>query len=647
MLLVCGHGKISGGILFSGTEAGKTGEFLVLGGWIVIRQLMSALILVEIAVPAIIFAQTLAVPPVAALQGIVPDATATQLMARAEDHFQRGEAAYRQGDFNRAREEFDRAVEVLVGAGMDLRRHPAVLAYYRRLISRITSYQVDALARGQGVREQKYEPSPLEQLANVKLGVPDRTSDQDEPIDPNLDFPVMVTPEVRQFIHYFTRHPRGRAAMEAGLRRSGRYLELAEKIFAEEGVPLDLVWLAQAESNWRPYARSRKGAQGIWQFVSFTGAKYGLRQTTWLDERSGIEQPTRAAARYLKWLYERYLDWPLAVAAYNCGEGAVDRAIAASGYADFWYLHRQRLLPAETRNYVPIILAIIVVAKNRERYGFGDIIPEPKLEYEHVIVEGPADLRLIAEASGVPLSTIQELNPELTRAIIPAGIEHPVRVPLGTGADVQSLLARIPSDRRNSWRIHALAEGETLEEVAGRHRVAAVEIAQLNDVDAQDVLAPGTRLIIPSRIPRTSVSASVGVELARRSYGRVTIKARPGDTITKIAARYGLSAKQVARLNRLSVNSKLRPGQTVVLDLPPARSTTRNTKAPKTQGKNAVPVTRASKQTSSRRVTYRVRTGDTLAEIAGRHDVSVSDIRRWNNLSSNLIHPGQTLILYR
>lgn len=611
-----------------------------------IRQIISAVIIIAVAIPALISAQTLsAVTSTPVLQGIIQDRTTTELIARAEHYFERGEGAYRQGDFARARQDFDRALDVLLGAGFDLRTNPTLWAYYRRLIDRITAYQLDALARGRGVMEQKYEPSPLEQLANVNLGPTDLTPDQDEIVDPHLDFPVTLTPEVRQFIHYFTRNPRGRAAMEMGLRRSGRYLELAQKIFAEEGVPLDLVWLAQAESNWRPNARSRKGAQGIWQFVSFTGEKYGLRQASWLDERSGIEQPTRAAARYLKWLYERYLDWQLAVAAYNCGEGAVDRAIAASGYADFWYLHRNRLLPAETRNYVPIILAIIVVAKNREKYGFGDVIPEPRLEFEHVIVEGPVDLRLIAEAGGVPFSTIQELNPELKRALIPAGVEHPVRVPVGVAEDVQSLLAKIPGDRRGYWRIHQLAEGETLDDVADRHRVSADEIARLNDLDSEDGLAPGMRLIVPSRIPRAPLSVSTGVMLARRSYGRATIKARPGDTITKIAARYGLSATELARLNRVSIHSKLRAGQTIVLNLPPPRSTSRRTTAART--KNARPTARAGKGAASRRATHRVRSGDTLVEIANRYGVSVNDIRRWNGLSSNLIRPGQTLILYR
>ncbi|HXF06906.1 MAG TPA: LysM peptidoglycan-binding domain-containing protein [Blastocatellia bacterium] len=611
-----------------------------------IRRIITAAIIIEVAIPALISAQTLsAITPTPVLQGIIQDRTTTELITRAEHYFQRGEGAYRQGDFARARQDFDRALDVLLGAGFDLRTNPTLWTYYRRLIERIAAYQLDALARGQGVTEQKYEPSPLEQWANVNLDPTDLTPDQDEIVDPHLDFPVTLTPEVRQFIHYFTRNPRGRAAMEAGLRRSGRYLELAQKIFAEEGVPLDLVWLAQAESNWRPNARSRKGAQGIWQFVSFTGAKYGLRQTSWLDERSGIEQPTRAAARYLKWLYERYLDWQLAVAAYNCGEGAVDRAIAASGYADFWYLHRNRLLPMETRNYVPIILAIIVVAKNREKYGFGDVIPEPRLEFEHVIVEGPVDLRLIAEAGGVPFSTIQELNPELKRALIPAGTEHPVRVPVGVAEDVQSLLAKIPGDRRSYWRIHQLAAGETLDDVADRHRVSADEIARLNDLDSEDGLVPGMKLIVPSRIPRTPLSASTRVMLARRSYGRATIKARPGDTITKIAARYGLSATELARLNRMSVNSKLRAGQRIVLNLPPPHATSRGTTAVRT--KNARPTARAGKGTASHRATHRVRSGDTLVEIANRYGVSVNDLRRWNGLSSNLIRPGQTLILYR
>jgi membrane-bound lytic murein transglycosylase D len=626
------------------------------------KRFLGALITLQLIIPGLIVAQNLQQAAslqspqesVQAVTGVADartdelrDQALNALIARAEQHFQRGEAEYRQGNLTKAREEFDRAVDVILDAKVDVRNIPQLLNYYRRLIERINTYQADSIARGQGFSEQKYEVSLLDQLADVKLDDDDLKASQDETIQAELDFPFELTPEVRQFIHYFTNNRRGRATMEHGLRRSGRYLDLAQKTFREEGVPLDLVWLAQAESNWRAEARSRKAAQGIWQFVSFTGAKYGLRQNAWLDERSGIEQPTRAAARYLKFLYDRYLDWQLALAAYNCGEGAVDRAIAASGYADFWYLHRNRLLPGETRNYVPIIMAIIIVAKNPEKHGFF-VESEPSLTFERVTVEGPLDLRLIAEAAGAPLSVVQDMNPELRRGLIPAGAEHTVRVPVGTGEAFEELIARIPTDRRAYWRVHQVAAGETIAEIAERHRLTSQEIARVNELDGEAELTTGDRLLIPSKTPRVSVNTFTGVELARRTYTRTTIKARQGDTIAKIAARYGVSASELARMNRLSVNSKLRAGQQIVLNLPNKSSNQRSTRRvnnPQPSKSKAKPS--ANKAQSPRRVTHQVRAGDTLTHIANRYGVSVTELRRWNQLPSNRLKAGQALVVYR
>ncbi|MCS6816532.1 MAG: LysM peptidoglycan-binding domain-containing protein [Blastocatellia bacterium] len=613
------------------------------------RRIVSGLIVLQLGLPSVLMAQAPATPlrhgVEEASQPLVEqkepvsssEASLRALIQRAETFFQRGETAYRQGDFMRAREEFDRAVDAILEARVNVAAHPQLLAYYRSLIERIHAYQLEAAMQGLELRQQ-YEPSLLEELAKIKLREEDIKAAEQETEEITLDFPVTITPEVRQFIHYFTKTPKGRATMETGLRRAGRYLEMARRIFQEEGVPLDLVWLAQAESNWRPHARSPMRAQGIWQFIAGTGAKYGLRQTSWLDERSGLEQPTRAAARYLKFLYERYLDWPLALAAYNCGEATVDRAIAASGYADFWYLHRNRLLPAETRNYVPIILAIIAIAKDPARYGFTDVEPEPALQYETVPVEGPIDLRLIAEAVGASFEHMRDLNPELKYGYVPLGETYAMRVPVGTGEQLSELLARVPPQHRDSWRIHSVAEGETLQSIAEEHRVSAEEIARVNELDANASLKAGARLIVPTPIPRRSLSRAVGVELTRLSVVRVTVRARPGDTITRIAARYGLSAREVARLNRLSPRAKLRTGQTIVLVLPSDRVKRERTSSPRTTG--TIPA-------GNRRLTHRVRPGDTLTEIANRYAVTVSELRRWNRLSTDLLTPGQTLVIYR
>ncbi len=193
-------------------------------------------------------------------------------------------------------------------------------------------------------------------------------------------------------------------------------------------MPTDLIWLAQIESTWNPYAYSWAGAKGIWQFIPSTGARFGLTQNYWVDERSDPEKSTVAAARYLKWLSNRYRgDWSLALAAYNTGEGHVDSAIARSGSRDFWNLHRGGYLAQETRNYVPAILAVVTIAKNAKKYGF-ELPPTYPYHYQTRLVAKQTDLRPLAKKLKISYGSLLELNPELQRGVTPPG-KHVIRIP--------------------------------------------------------------------------------------------------------------------------------------------------------------------------------------------------------------------------
>jgi membrane-bound lytic murein transglycosylase D len=215
----------------------------------------------------------------------------------------------------------------------------------------------------------------LDEVSEIKEDELTRVTADGIKIFGTYDFEFTVAPPVFQFINFFVAG-RGHSTMEVGLQRSGRYRQMVEKIFKEERVPVDLMWLAQAESVWKPNALSRAAAKGIWQFIPSTGTRYGLEQTTWIDDRSQPEKSTRAAARYLRWLHDHFAgDWLLAMAAYNSGENRVDGAVARCGYADFWELYKRGLLPQETRNYVPCILSIIIISKNQKRYGF-EVTPD-------------------------------------------------------------------------------------------------------------------------------------------------------------------------------------------------------------------------------------------------------------------------------
>ena len=353
-----------------------------------------------------------------------------QIKGSAEMHFQRGQQAYVNGEYSQARREFDEAVDIILTGTIDVRSDDELRIYFRELIEKINRYQIAALEQKDGgFSEQRFEPSPLDKIASLSDADLDEAgvADAAEPVNARFNFKFTTAHAVNQFIGYFTRG-RGRVTMEAGLYRSARYREMAERIFRQEGVPTDLVWLAQVESGWNPYAFSSAAAKGIWQFIPATGSRFGLMQNYWVDERSNPEKSTRAAAKYLKWLSDRYKgDWTLALAAYNTGEGNVDSAIARAGTRDFWRLHSAGFMASETRNYVPAILAVITIAKNAKKYGF-EVPPASQYRYETRMIASQTDLHPLAKKLKISYGALLELNPELQRGMTPPG-KHIIRIP--------------------------------------------------------------------------------------------------------------------------------------------------------------------------------------------------------------------------
>lgn len=362
--------------------------------------------------------------PQDAKQGVV-----RRIINAAQLHYQRGEKAYTGGQYDVARREFDEAVDTILTESIDVRSDDELRIYYRELIEKVNHYQIAALEQKDGgFAEQRFEPSPLDKLASLSdADLEEAGAADEEDLAARFNFDFTSALPVRQFINYFTRG-RGRATMEAGLQRSVRFREMAQRIFKQEGVPTDLVWLAQVESGWNPYAYSWAAAKGMWQFIPSTGARFGLTQTYWVDERSDPEKSTLSAARYLKWLSTRYQgDWQLALAAYNTGEGNVDGAIARSGSRDFWRLHRGGYIAQETRNYVPAILAVVTIAKSPKKYGFEMPRAYP-YRYQTRMVASQTDLRPLAKKLRVSYGTLLDLNPELQRGVTPPG-KHVIRIP--------------------------------------------------------------------------------------------------------------------------------------------------------------------------------------------------------------------------
>ena len=526
------------------------------------------------------------------------DAQVSQLISRAEDHFRKGKLNLDDSKRDAARDEFDKAVDTILESGLDVRANQRLQTFYLELVERIyreevpighglpqatgialiaqngrpaTSTQGEAQPQKTqpapvvGFREQKFEPSNLDLLSKLQLSAEEQevspeSLDALREAKSNVNFAFKDHPLIQQYINFY--QGRGRSTMENGLRRSGRFMKMARDIFQKEGVPVDVTWLGQVESAWHERAVSNKAASGLWQFVPATGGAYGLRQTAWIDERNSLEQATRASARHLKDLAKRYDgDWLLAMAAYNTGAGNVDRAIARAGMADFWAIYPY--IYQETRNYVPNILAVIVIAKNREKYGFAGIKPEAPLSYDVVQLPTATSLQLIADATDSNVDYIRGLNPELRRDMTPRGDTYNVRVPAGRSKQLVALLKRVPGDRRDAARVISIVPGEDFQAVASR---TGVSVAQLQAFNTGVDLKSTTKLVVPNgNLKLTNWRRSTPDANQTASATLTKIRARKGDTIAKIAAAHNVNADELARLNNLPLNGQLQAGQEVRL----------------------------------------------------------------------------------
>jgi membrane-bound lytic murein transglycosylase D len=521
------------------------------------------------------------------------EARIAQVIARAEDHFRKGKLNLEDSKREQARDEFDKAVDSILESGYDVRASQKLQTYYLELVERIyreevplqqpvntstmlvaqnTQTQEPATTQKAtppqiGFRDQKFEPSPLDELSKLVLTESEKEVSGEallalEQAQKNVNFSFTLNPLIQQYINYY-QGPRGRATMENGLRHSGQYMKLARKIFAEEGVPIDVTWLGQVESAWKPKAVSWAAASGLWQFIPSTGRMYGLRQNAYIDERNSFEQATRASARHLKDLATRYNgNWELAMAAYNTGAGNIDRAISRAGTANFWMIYPY--IAQETRNYVPNILAVILIAKNPEKYGFKGIKPDTAMAYDVVQVPSATSLQLVADATDTNIDHIRSLNPELRRDVTPRGDSYNVRIPAGRAKQFASLLQRISPDRRETARVISVAPGEDLQNVASR---TGVSVAQLQAMNSGVDLKSTTKLVVPNSSVRLTkwVRATPAATDPTAALSLNTVRARKGDTIGSIAAARNLDANDVARLNGIPVNAELRPGQEVKL----------------------------------------------------------------------------------
>ena len=576
---------------------------------------------------------------------VFPPNGAEWLAAQSQAAFDAGEQDFRAGRLGKAREEFDDALDQLLASGFDIDADPRLSDLYRRIVDTVNADELEAFRDGDGFKEQKSTPAPIDEIAEVPIP-------ETENVDPNLrgraegevtsishDLPLMVNDPVLAYLNYF-KTSRGSAIVETGLRRAGRYREMVQRVLREEGMPQDLIYLAQAESAFLPQAVSRAGARGMWQFMSYAGRKYGLEKTWWVDERQDPEKATHAAARDLRDLYDQFGDWYLAMAAYNSGAGTVQHAIERTGYADFWELYRRNVLPKETKNYVPIILALTLISKDPARYGI-EFEPEPSLKADAVKPGKPIDLRLVAETIDTDIETLRSLNPQLLRLVTPADPEFVLQLPEGTSERFFSEIAAIPPEKWVSWRRHKVEQGETLSAVARRYHVLPSEIAQANDLSVGGTLQEGQKLIIPAA---AHSDAAAGKLIRYRVHGN--------DTVASIADEFDVSVTELRKWNGLRSNHvskgvrlKIYPGGMAPAPAPQSasreKSRTVAAAAPR-------PVSSRSPVMEARTnaVVHHVKAGETLYSIARAYQTTVEAIQTGNRyLFSRPLQVGDTLTI--
>jgi membrane-bound lytic murein transglycosylase D len=519
-----------------------------------------------------------------------PEDPVVTLITTSESHFKAGQKALELGHVEGARQEFDKAVNVLLESSYGGRTEPRIREHFDRLVDRISAYEVKALAEGDGFTEKKYEPASIDELLalSATLAPPSATPEVKEAAqtDPVVhDVPIPLNQRVLAYIQLF--QGRLHDFIEEGMRRGSKYLPMIQNVFRAEGLPLDLAYIPLVESAFKPNALSRAKAKGVWQFMRGTGTENGLRQDWYIDERSDPEKATVAAAKYLTTLVKMFDgDWHLALASYNGGPGRVQRALKRAKVDDFWTLAAKRnMLPRETRDYVPMILAAIVIARNPAQYGFTPE-PTPPLTYETVTLPKPVDLRRVAEWADTTIDEIQALNPELRRWTTPVRDEaYTLKVPVGSADVITMQLQESATTELASLKWHTVKKGETLATVARKLGVSRTDLAEANYLKATARIAAGQKLMVP----------------------------------------HEATVLMAARTDRPAPVAESRPVATSAA---------------------VVPAMSAGGADDRVKVTYQVKRGDTLASIARVFRTTVAALQTWNSIDGTRILAGDQLTIY-
>ena len=558
------------------------------------------------------------------------------LVAKAQARFDAAQKEYKAGQFEKAHADYNAIIAMVQASGFqpDSDRHLADLL--DQVGEALHSYEVNAEQESDEEDEAAQTPAnPLDAFASMTLPPGDprlATRAEQEIMRVPHDLPLTVNDSVLQYLSYFST-PKGRATVAHGIDRSGRYTDMIRRVLKEEGVPVDLMYLAQAESAFQPVAVSNKGARGIWQFMPYRGSEYNLDRTYWVDERSDPEKATRAAARHLRDLYDMFGDWYLVMAAYNSGPMNVTKGIERTGYADFWELQRLHALPKQTQNYVPIIIALALVGKDPAIYGV-EVAPDKPAMTDVVKLGHSIDLRLVSDATGADVYDLRELNPELLRNVTPNDPDWELKLPEGTATKFEGVIQQVPVDKWTSWRLHTVSQGETLGDIASHYHVTVAALEAANHLEAHAVVPAGFLLTVPT--------APATVKLVHYTVSR-------GDTLESIADRFDVTVPELKKWNKIRGSSAPRGAHLRIYE----GGITPGAQAPRPKSASAA-ATDASVQNVSgtahagTTVQHKVRQGETLYSVAHAYKTTVDNLRAENPfLNDEPLKAGDVLTIRR
>ncbi|MCX5870462.1 MAG: LysM peptidoglycan-binding domain-containing protein [Deltaproteobacteria bacterium] len=509
----------------------------------------------------------------------------------------------------------------------------------------------------------------LEALRRAGSWTPSSTTSQNQNVQPDTtcsDFPITINNQVQVYLDLFQNQQRKSFAI--WLSRSGKYLPLMQKELKEAGLPEDLAYLAMIESGFNQKAYSKADASGLWQFIPGTGSQYNLKTNKYLDERRDAEKSTKAAVSFLSNLYDEFGDWHLAVAAYNAGPAKISKGMERYNTKDFWSLAQYDYLAMETKRYVPKLIASIIIAKNPEKYGFTDIQPESPYAYETLEVGPGLTLDAVALISNCDRKTIDLLNQELSTDKTPLNqSSYHIKIPVGSQKIASENLPRLQRIATTDYKSHTITKGESLSEVCKRYDVNKTTLLKVNNLRNQK-LASGQRLRIPYQTIRYHLlpEGSNKAIAAATQDNLILHRIQKGESISQISHKYKVPAELIISWNDLPRNPKLHIGQQLSLYIDqknkasqPVKTTTiasnsqkddkviilatQIKKFPKTVTNTMVTASNTETPEKLQNSWYKVQDGDTIWTIAKELKLSPLQIKQWNNLQSNTIHPGKRL----